>query len=698
MPISFTTNPTPNLSITANPQARFSATVALDWESIVNKPEIIDNLEDLTTELGLLTRTDTSDAIAARSLTAPAAGFTITHPAGIAGDPTFVLANDLAALEGLASTGIAVRTATDTWAQRTITGTANEITATNGNGVSGNPTLSLPSALTFTGKTITGGTYVSPTIDAGILLTDGGSSRVQLDLGSENVMAFSGVGNSKTTAIHLNPGSGTLPTGTICEVVIQRTADQAFAGNYGRWSLTALGSAQNNVSGIYGEFGGTVDATAFIFNLGVENPASTFTSYEYFRLDTAASGGDTGTTVFGNSQTPKDIIQLKSNQPSSAGVVNSHALLLTGWGYDTGVNSAKWRLRVIPSANDGTSSLAFVHQLNAGAQTNKVLILDTGQISAGSLALTTALTAPNGGTGQSSYAIGDLLYASTTTALSKLAAVATGRLLASAGTGTAPAWSASPSLTTSLTVPLVIGGTAVSSSLTLQSTSGNGSSDSILFKVGNNGATTAGTISTTGQWGIGSQVPDAKLNINDNTGVVTPAFASPIHVVGADASNAGATFDSFGAGTTVGFRRANNTLATKQATTGNVFAFAVYGHDGTNYSASARATFAADAAETFGASAQGTLWRFSTTPIGSTTIAEAMRIHPSGGVSIGTTTDAGLGMIRTNSASFMIRTSTSYTNGAGVGGGTLTNAPAAGNPTKWIPVDDNGTTRYVPAW
>jgi hypothetical protein len=37
-------------------------------------------------------------------------------------------------------------------------------------------------------------------------------------------------------------------------------------------------------------------------------------------------------------------------------------------------------------------------------------------------------------------------------------------------------------------------------------------------------------------------------------------------------------------------------------------------------------------------------------------------------------------------------------NGAGAGAGTLTNAPAAGDPTKWIPIDDNGTTRYVPAW
>jgi hypothetical protein len=42
---------------------------------------------------------------------------------------------------------------------RTITGTSNEITLANGDGVSGNPTVSIPTAVTFTGKTITGGTY-----------------------------------------------------------------------------------------------------------------------------------------------------------------------------------------------------------------------------------------------------------------------------------------------------------------------------------------------------------------------------------------------------------------------------------------------------------------------------------------------------------------------------------------------------------
>lgn len=36
--------------------------------------------------------------------------------------------------------------------------------------------------------------------------------------------------------------------------------------------------------------------------------------------------------------------------------------------------------------------------------------------------------------------------------------------------------------------------------------------------------------------------------------------------------------------------------------------------------------------------------------------------------------------------------------GAGASTGTLNNAPSAGDPAKWLEVDDNGTTRYIPSW
>lgn len=43
-------------------------------------------------------------------------------------------------------------------------------------------------------------------------------------------------------------------------------------------------------------------------------------------------------------------------------------------------------------------------------------------------------------------------------------------------------------------------------------------------------------------------------------------------------------------------------------------------------------------------------------------------------------------------------TSSALANGAGVAAGTLLTAPVAGNPTKWIGINDNGTIRYIPAW
>lgn len=74
--------------------------------------------------------------------------------------------------------------------------------------------------------------------------------------------------------------------------------------------------------------------------------------------------------------------------------------------------------------------------------------------------LTGVLAAINGGTGQSSYAVGDLLYASSTTALAKLAGVATGNALISGGVSTAPSWGKiGLSTHVSGTLPIANGGT-----------------------------------------------------------------------------------------------------------------------------------------------------------------------------------------------------------------------------------------------
>lgn len=117
---------------------------------------------------GMVARTG-SATYATRTLTAPAAGITVSNGDGVSGNPTLALANDLSALEGLASTGIAVRSTTDTWVQRSVAGTANEIVVANGDGVSANPTISISTATILTGKTITGGAFSGGTWDNGAI-------------------------------------------------------------------------------------------------------------------------------------------------------------------------------------------------------------------------------------------------------------------------------------------------------------------------------------------------------------------------------------------------------------------------------------------------------------------------------------------------------------------------------------------------
>lgn len=75
---------------------------------------------------------------------------------------------DLDAVAALSATGFATRIASNSWTTRTIGGTTNEIAIANGDGVAGAPVISLASALVFTGKTITGGTFASPTAITGL--------------------------------------------------------------------------------------------------------------------------------------------------------------------------------------------------------------------------------------------------------------------------------------------------------------------------------------------------------------------------------------------------------------------------------------------------------------------------------------------------------------------------------------------------
>jgi hypothetical protein len=59
---------------------------------------------------------------------------------------------DLAAIAALSATGLAARTGAGAFALRSIAGTANQISVANGGGVLGDPTISLPAAITAPGS------------------------------------------------------------------------------------------------------------------------------------------------------------------------------------------------------------------------------------------------------------------------------------------------------------------------------------------------------------------------------------------------------------------------------------------------------------------------------------------------------------------------------------------------------------------
>lgn len=229
---------------------------------------------------GLLAHTG-AGTWAERTLAAPAAGLTISNPAGVAGNPTFALANDLAALEGLGSTGLAARTAADTWAQRTLQAPAAGFTITNPAGVSGDPTFVLANDLsaleglaatgiacrtaadTWAQRTITGGTGVTITNPGGVA----GNIDVSLALGS---IDHNSLLNLATGDVHTHYTLKAGRTGTTNDTTLSTSADGTLSGSSNNGSSLILNSSSGDHKGAISVDPGTYSLTAgkqgFIFN------------------------------------------------------------------------------------------------------------------------------------------------------------------------------------------------------------------------------------------------------------------------------------------------------------------------------------------------------------------------------------------------------------------------------------------------
>ena len=120
-----------------------------------------------------------------------------------------------------------------------------------------------------------------------------------------------------------------------------------------------------------------------------------------------------------------------SNSPTFAGLTLTGPLSGTTAGFSGNVSVAGL------TATSGNFSGGAVSMGALTATTGNF----SGAVSALSLSLTNPLPATSGGTGQSSYAVGDILSADTTTTLSKIPDVSVGSYLRSGGINTLPLWS-----------------------------------------------------------------------------------------------------------------------------------------------------------------------------------------------------------------------------------------------------------------
>jgi len=171
-----------------------------------------------------------------------------------------------------------ISTATQTaldgkFTQRTIIGTTNQVTVTNGDGVSGNPTLSLPSAITTPGTLTTTG-VLSPSADSTYTLGTSSlywsntytdrlylNSTAYLDGGTAGAVGITGnVGIGTTTPAHFLDVSKTVNSRTAYGINSTMTAstlqsdvastgnDETFTNSHYAWSFVA--SAAHTVGSI----------------------------------------------------------------------------------------------------------------------------------------------------------------------------------------------------------------------------------------------------------------------------------------------------------------------------------------------------------------------------------------------------------------------------------------------------------------
>jgi hypothetical protein len=162
---------------------------------------------------------------------------------------------------------------------------------------------------------------------------------------------------------------------------------------------------------------------------------------------------------------------------------------------------------------------------------------------------TGTLAATNGGTGVASYAVGDLLSANTTTSLSRVAAVAAGQVLASAGLSTLPAYTANPVVLTVATgaTTATSAGASIHGTKVVTAIPNNMATTVLTWSVGNVEATSLVKIHVIGSLGAGGAVGAGECATSIEF-LLTVTRVANVNAVSAAASAAEATGNATVAG------------------------------------------------------------------------------------------------------------------------------------------------------
>lgn len=225
------------------------------------------------------------------------------------------------------------------------------------------------------------------------------------------------------------------------------------------------------------------------------------------------------------------------------------------------VTGPAWSSATFPTSTTANQILySSANNVVGGLSTAANSVLTTN--GSGVPSFVSSLPATTGGTGQTGYAIGDLLYASSATALSKLSAGTSSYVLTSNGAGAAPSWqvasagalSGLSAATATNTIdnlnfaqiwnwstattqsPMTIAANALTTGSLLNLTTSNASVNSTngLLNVANTGASTGGTVARIQS----NSTAGSGLTVlaNGNVGIGTTTVTYPLTVKGASAA------------------------------------------------------------------------------------------------------------------------------------------------------------------